>query len=318
MTTRSLQSVLESGRRIYNEQGLSQAIRSGAFFAYESLLRTYCSLFGPKTKRDNIFEDDWDILLILDACRLDLMRELQSEYSFLDNLDSRWSVGSTSAEWMENTFIDEFEGDIRDTIYITANPFSKSEITASDFAAVDELWRTQWDSNAGTVRPRPVTDRGISRWRQSTDKRIIVHYMQPHYPFIGSPLTTNGLDKENWGDVREENVWKMLRDGELSTEQVWGSYRENLQIVLEDVSLLLESIDADKVAITADHGNGLGEFGVYGHPRGICLPSVREVPWVITSAEEIREYEPTSVGEPSKESSDDTVVDSRLEALGYK
>lgn len=313
--TASDSSIFQSGVEIYRTRGLRQLAREGAYYCYESAFRMACSLFGSRSGV-NIYEDNWDVLLILDACRVDLLQSVQNEYPFLETIATRRSVGSTSAEWMDNTFTEDRPADLTDTIYVTGNPFSEAHVDAADLAGVDEVWRDGWDDDAETIRPRPLTDRAIAQWRSRGDSgRMIVHYMQPHYPFIGSSILSSGVSLENWGESFDSrNVWELLRDGEIERDILWEAYRENLRTVLDDVELLLETIDADTVAITADHGNGAGEYGIYGHPAGICLPVLREVPWVTTSAEAVREYEPKS-GTPSE--TDDAVSD-RLEALGYK
>ncbi|PSP48877.1 hypothetical protein BRC67_12005, partial [Halobacteriales archaeon QH_3_68_24] len=44
------------------------------------------------------------------------------------------------------------------------------------------------------------------------------------------------------------------------------AYLDNLRIVLDEVAVLLENIDADTVAITTDHGEAFGERNFYRHP----------------------------------------------------
>jgi len=36
----------------------------------------------------NIYERDWDALVVLDACRVDILREVADEYEFIDEVDS--------------------------------------------------------------------------------------------------------------------------------------------------------------------------------------------------------------------------------------
>lgn len=311
----SEQSLFQSGLQIYRTQGLRQLVREGVFYCYESALRVGCSLFGDR-QGENIFEDDWDILLVLDACRVDLLQEVKNEYTFLESIDTRRSVGSTSSEWMDNTFTEEYRDIVANTVYVTGNPFSDEHADPADFAEVDEVWRDGWDEDAETIPPRPLTDRAIAHWRSigATDK-MIVHYMQPHYPFLGSSIDGSGLSLESWGKKFDsKNVWELLRDGDIELDDIWGAYRENLRTVLNDVQLLLEVIDADTVAITSDHGNGVGELGVYGHPEGICLSALRDVPWITTSAKKVRDYEPETIRNPGSEND----VSDRLEALGYR
>lgn len=232
-----------------------------------------------------IFEQDWDLLIVLDACRLDLMEEVADEYAFLDEpLNAITSVGSTSVEWMQKTFTDTYAPEIAETAYVTANPHSHSQIDANRFALVDDVWQYGWDEDAGTVRPRVITDRTITVWNESSPTRLIAHYMQPHFPFL-SDLDIRPRDGQ--GDV-----WMSLREGDYTKDRIWAAYRDNLERVLDEVKLLAENVDAESIVITSDHGNALGEFGMYGHPPGFPLSCLRMVPWVKLAGTGPGDYSP--------------------------
>jgi hypothetical protein len=82
--------------------------------------------------------------------------------------------------------------------------------------------------------------------------------------------------------------------------------------VLDEVELLLSNLDADRVAISADHGELLGEFGLAGHPDGFPFSPVKRVPWVDTSATD------TGTHRPAVERGDDEAsVEDHLRDLGY-
>lgn len=51
-----------------------------------------------------------------------------------------------------------------------------------------------------------------------------------------------------------------------------------------------DNVDASNVAITADHGNTFGENNIFDHHVGLNHPTVREVPWVKTSARDKKQY----------------------------
>jgi hypothetical protein len=36
----------------------------------------------------NVFEKDWDVLVVLDACRVDALRAVQDEYDFIDDVSA--------------------------------------------------------------------------------------------------------------------------------------------------------------------------------------------------------------------------------------
>ena len=88
------------------------------------------------------------------------------------------SAGSQSREFMDHNFTEEYH----DTVYVTSNPF----ITTLDdgvFHAVIDLFDEAWDENDLTVRPESVVRRQHSMpTNVYPEKRIIAHFMQPHYP----------------------------------------------------------------------------------------------------------------------------------------
>ncbi|WP_324665347.1 alkaline phosphatase family protein [Haloarcula sediminis] len=80
--------------------------------------------------------------------------------------------------------------------------------------------------------------------------------------------------------------------GDVSRAEMWDAYLATLRYVLDDVALLLENVDAERVAITADHGEAFGEWGFYWHTVGCPHPAVRRVPWVGTTATDEGTYDP--------------------------
>jgi hypothetical protein len=268
----------------------------------------------------NIYKREWDALLILDGCRIDALRDVAPEYDFLNQPGIHRSPGSTSYEWMERTFTDEYAEKIAGTVHVTANPFTDQYLRPAQFAVLDEVWRDAWDDETGIVPPRAVTDQAIraGRERVGPDDRLLVHYMQPHFPSIPRPLGSSA-SLDEWRDGREM-AWQRLRRGILDESEVWHSYIANLRYVLDEVALLLDNLDAERVVITADHGNAKGEFGVYGHPN-VPLEVLRKVPWFTTHATDRRTHEPDR-GEreeatATEKSEASSPVSERLRALGY-
>lgn len=82
------------------------------------------------------------------------------------------------------------------------------------------------------------------------------------------------------------------------------------------MGIMLRNLDADQVAISADHGNEVGKFGVYGHPYDLLLPSIRRVPWIITHGEDTGEYVVEADRIESANMTDGEVQE-RLRSLGY-
>jgi len=70
---------------------------------------------------------------------------------------------------------------------VTGNTWTDRYLDATAFAALDEVWKYAWDDDLGTVPAAAVTDRAVALARERDPERLVVHYMQPHHPFV--PLT---------------------------------------------------------------------------------------------------------------------------------
>ena len=260
----------------------------------------------------NVFEREWDVLLILDATRLDMYRRLIDPAA-----DSIWSVGSSSGEWMQHTFVPDHRETLAETVYVTGNPFSADECPDHLFAGVEEVWRDHWDEEAGTIRPEIITDRVIDRHRDGAD-RVIGHYMQPYYPFIGERSADVG--KMTWEVVnaaensqKDRGLWnQFLRGDRDDAEGVRAAYDDNLQYVYSHVETVCENVEG-RVVITADHGNALGEWGMWGHNPGMVHPKMRRVPWDVRECTDRKTHRPTLETVNSEIDRDE-----QLESLGYR
>jgi hypothetical protein len=162
-------------------------------------------------------------------------------------------------------------------------------VEASELAVLDQPWQYVPDEQKPFVHTPPeyVTDRTIAVARETSPEKLLVHYTPPHSPYTANALT-EGRDLEPY----EREPFQALRDG-VPLEQVWKAYLDELRLGLDEVETLLTNVDADRVAITADHGEAFGEYGIYSHPLGMPHPHVRRVPWAGTTATDTGEYEPT-------------------------
>ncbi|WP_053947424.1 sulfatase-like hydrolase/transferase [Halolamina sediminis] len=257
---------------------------------------------------ESIFDREWDILVILDACRRDLIESVEDDYDFLTENKPFRSMGSMSREWMQKNFTEAYSEELRRTAYISGNIFTEDYAEPNQFDYLDEVWKYAWEG--GTVPARAITDRGIAVYRNEDPDRMILHYMQPHAPSVPDPLGEGMAlpgDDDDWTSSPE-----LLRAGAVTKDRLVESYRANLRYVLDDVAVLLENVDAEHVAITADHGEAFGEKHIYEHPDHMPLDILREVPWYETTATDQGTYEPSL--EPTKETGD---MDEKLRALGY-
>lgn len=272
----------------------------------------------------NILDEDWDNLFILDACRADLFEEVIESTPIDGDLSTRYSAGSGSVEFLKANFQHK---DCRDTVYVTANPFVQTEID-TPFHAVEHVWTNGWDDSLGTVRPETMAEAAKAYAEEYPNKRLIVHFMQPHYPFIGDHTVDSAdlgilrskAQDEDTEDQGGNDVWARLSNNEVAEDEVWEAYRSNLELVLKPVINLVNEIDGLSV-ITSDHGNALGErawpipMAMYGHPNGVHIDSLRVVPWFECHYASRREI---IAGNEEESSNINEGIDKRLEALGYK
>jgi hypothetical protein len=271
---------------------------------------------NKKNEGVDVIDRDWDNLIIIDGCRFDTFQEVSG---IQGNLEACRSSGSESWEFMQNNFVGE---ELHDTVLITANPHT-TKIPPKTFHSIKNLVKTCWDSELRTVPPDAVTKAALETIDEYPNKRLIVHYMQPHYPFIGKTgqqIAHGGFNPDDNVD-RGGHVWTKLQYGFLDESEVREAYRENLEIVLEEVEHLLSILNGKSV-LTSDHGNLIGErirpipVKTYGHPRGLQVPELFRVPWLVRESDTRRKIQSDPPTE--RDQIEDEVVNNRLQALGYK
>ena len=313
---------IEESRFKIEQYGAVRGVRSAAYDFWGGAARRGARTLGLDRRGEHVYEADWDVLLLLDTCRPDVLGEVADDYDYLpddDPVPTRYSLGSTSWEWLEKTFVDDYRAELAETAYVCANGFSKEfgDAFPADpewFGLLDEVWRYGWDDDRGICPPSTVTDRAVAVSREYDFDRLIVHYMQPHAPYRS--LDAVGRASEEDRDGNRRSVWDLLQMGDLDRATAWDAYRDNLRWVLDEgVSPLLSNVDADRVVISSDHGEAFGEWGFYGHYRHVPVDALRVVPWVETTATDEGTLTP-SVEPEQVELTTDT-VDERLAALGY-
>lgn len=275
----------------------------------------------PGTDGVNLLEQDWDTLVILDACRADLFEEVTDDDSF-DEYRRIVSLGSHTGEWGRATFDGTEYGD---TVYVTANPYASRTASGSVHALV-EVWHDDFDDDAKTVLPGDVVDAALDAYDSYPDKRLVVHFMQPHHPFV----TDDELDQfSNWNiekaaspnaDITPpHDPFDALGMELVSRQRVWDAYRRNLEFVLAHAYEVAASIPG-RTVLTADHGNLLGErawpvpLRVYGHPRGVRAGPLITVPYAVLDDERRRIVDDGV----RTTTTDEAAIDDRLRLLGYR
>jgi len=289
----------------------------------------------------NVFERDWDVLVILDTCRVDALREVQDEYDFLGDIEEIWSIGSTSKEWVDQTFREKYSDEIAETAYITGNPFSNTllgerkkveygsthdtwiesaewtnkiikdtTVSADKLGHLEPLWgdfdNNRNESFSKSQKPSSIINHTIAAGRTGKFDRIIAHCMQPHSPYFSSSNKYEELNKY------EKYPFRALKEGK--TEKVWDAYIDNLRYILDHVEKLIQNTEGE-VVLTADHGELMGEQRMYYHMPGNFHPKLKKVPWVRTQATDNGTVDP-DVTLSGKENAQEVTAE-QLEALGY-
>ncbi len=273
----------------------------------------------------DVMAEDWDTLVILDACRLDYFR---SQNTIGGELQSAVSRGANSWEFMEGNFVGR---EFHDTVYVTANPHAR-KLDADTFHAIETVLH-RWDDDIGTVRPEAVVAAALEANERYPKKRLIIHFMQPHRPYLGEMADglreridlrgykrDRGLENQHY-ERTGIHMWRAVKTGQVSHEEMKRAYSETLDITFEEVKALLDALDG-KAIITADHGEMLGErvypFTVrqYGHPHGLHAEELRLVPWHVVPGARRREIERDAPVETDRLAEE--TIDDRLQALGYK
>ncbi|KXB01998.1 hypothetical protein AKJ44_01685 [candidate division MSBL1 archaeon SCGC-AAA261F17] len=204
------------------------------------------------------------------------------------------------------------------TAYVNSRGLEVIEgfIGVNHFYKVIDVWDHGWSEELETVLPERMSKATRLARAKYPSKRLISHFNQPHYPHlsIGSirEITENSafipakkgivwerslVDKVRGfaGTASEEILGAALtcrvRDilnlrrskpceliaREYGDRTLYEAYENNLRAALAEVKKLAERLPG-KTVVTSDHGELLGEDGLYGH--GWRHPLLREVPWL--------------------------------------
>lgn len=310
----------------YTLENLNRALRNPVLIGREALRLASWPVHQAYGKYiDSEFEDrgidvmsaDWDNLILLDAARYDYFEELSDLDGELQKAVSR---GKKSWEFIEENFVSR---ELHDTIYITANPFS-TDIPEGTFFDIEHLHASRWDDRIGTVQPEEVVKAAIEAHERYPDKRLIVHFMQPHRPYVGETADKlrERLELQGYGDHAEGiQIWGAVKQGDVSIEETRQAYTESIKIALQHIDELLEELPGKSV-VTSDHGEMLGErvlpftTRIWGHMEGFDTPTLREVPWLLVDSAHRRKV---TSSDPIKSgvSLEDSEIAERLDVLGY-
>ncbi|MFB6298532.1 MAG: hypothetical protein ABEH56_08445 [Salinirussus sp.] len=260
-------------------------------------------------QHDRLAALDWDVLVVMDACRYDVLCRV-----------SHWPVercrspGSATGQWLEEC---QKSGVLEGASVAAGNVnYVNWDVGA---AAIDHVWKEAWDDRLGNVPPEPVLDAG-TEFLDAGHRPVVVHLLPPHAPYIaeiGGTWLPAFPDVDVWrrNPARDQDdklsPQVAMASGHVDVGRAIAGYRASVastwETVLEYVARWV-SEDLTVVA-TADHGETFGrlrDWGLYGHPNRVHLRPLVEVPWVVFEQAPLTGAERTAEGAREK-----------LEALGY-
>jgi arylsulfatase A-like enzyme len=132
----------------------------------------------------------------------------------------------------------------------------------------------------GPAETRRLTDRALLTVRDETDLFLWVHYFDAHEPYGFVPK--KGIRT----DFMEHTPYMKIRNNRgtfegATFEDLEAGYLANLRLVDGEVGRIFDALGAEDVlAVSADHGEALGENGIYFSHSGIFLPTIH-VPMLI-------------------------------------
>lgn len=269
------------------------------FFNYA--IKNICSfLFFRKNNGIFIFDEQWDNLIILDNCRYDVFKEEFERRGMKGRLEYRISRGSDTSSFLKENFYNKKCSDI---VYVTANPWVNVLLKHLVFKVIS-VWKFAWDEKLQNVSPKAVYEYAVYAMHKYKDKRIIVHFIQPHSPYpngLGETKAKNAMfaivNKKQVKNLYkiDDNLyitWPCICLRRLKIKNLIKGYYQNLRLVMPYVEKLVNIMPGTTV-VTSDHGEAFGErihkllyLRVYGHPDNIKTEQLVKVPWLVVNEKE--------------------------------
>ena len=249
-------------------------------------------------QKDLIDKMDWDVLIILDACRYDTFCNV---FLFTDVMKVE-SSGTATVAWLKATWNGKYDN----IIYLSGNPYVNSKgikmnldsfVGKDHFDLIADCWDFAFDKKTGRIESANIKMNALRYIPTLYDnQKLVIHFMQPHSPYIFNRKSGIRLDKvlKRVLPIKCQvflNRIKFLRKLKGTTEKTYSNiytdkeirkaYIQNLVSARDDILDIVNECTryGFRVTITADHGELLGEYGRYGH-GGKPVPELIHVPWI--------------------------------------
>jgi len=268
-------------------------------FIRDTLLFKLISILYRKNNGFYIFNEVWDNMIILDACRYDIFEEQYKNKKMRGTLKKKISRGSHTTTFLIENFTKRRYDDI---LYITSNPYVDKLIQNKVFKVIS-VWKDGWSKRYHTVLPETMYEYAVDAIINNPDKRLIIHFMQPHYPYIGYTIGSDASNNLKRSILKEPIKKKDSKKKNKRNTDIFSYYcidlytiinrnihfklyKNNLKLALPYVEKLIDLLPG-KTIVTADHGEAIGDIfhplfpiRIYGHNKYLRIPIITHVPWL--------------------------------------
>lgn len=271
------------------------------------LVQHFTEHFRRGNQHRRLNDEEWDIVVVLDACRWDTLQQVTSW-----PIESTYSPGSATSQWLT---IAEETRVFEDTYIATGNVTYDSKSLGQ--TELHKVWETDWNDRLGTVLPDPVLSKADSLLEEGK-RPVVAHLIPPHGPYIAKineswlpAFAETKIWRRNPNENQEEKVSPQvaMASGHIDLNRARQAYKASVESTFEEVSSYISKwVDDDlTVILTADHGETFGSFrelGLCGHPNRCHIDPLVKVPY-----ERFEQAPPVDTGAET--------VEEKLAALGY-
>jgi hypothetical protein len=193
------------------------------------------------------------------------------------------SRGSCTGDFIKENFLGRR---FSDTVLVISNPYLNLALKDTFYRLIP-VWKHALDNNFNTVSPQSVVEYARKAAERYPEKRLIIWFMQPHFPLIEDRKLASG---KNFPTGLGCDIWQYADRGQIDIDDVWAAYKRNAQIVIPHALKLAQELKG-RTVITADHGNAYRRLRfppikIVGHPPGVLIPELVNVPWHVTESAE--------------------------------
>ncbi|PSP81080.1 hypothetical protein BRC81_01435 [Halobacteriales archaeon QS_1_68_20] len=275
--------------------------------AWKALVRRLSRPLVGGDQHERLRRTDWDVLVVLDACRLDAFRQV-----------ANWPVeGCTSPASSTDGWLDAAteSGVFEDATVVTSNSrYAEHDLGLRD---LHPLWEDAWVDRLGNVTPEPVLDR-VDELVADGRERVVGHVGPPHAPYVARvdgewlPVFPE-VTAWHWNPEREAfeqlSQQAAMASGVVDLDRAARGYHASVRSVWEVTAAYVARMAraGATVVVTADHGETFGrprDWWLVEHPARCYVPALTRVPFAVFADGERRGAAPSSVEEA-------------LSALGY-